>query len=56
MVKLYCKHKNGERDLGTFTNQQKAEAFWGLFRKKLQELYGKDIQPIYIKTGKGASK
>lgn len=52
MVKLYCKHKDGTRDLGAFANQQKAEAFWHLFKKKLQELHGKDIEPIYVKTGK----
>ena len=56
MIKLYCKHKDGERDLGAFTNQKKAEAFWGLFKKKLQEQYGKDIEPIYVKRGKGATK
>lgn len=56
MVKLYCKHKDGERDLGTFATQQKAEAFWGLFKKRLQELHGPEIQPIYVQSGKGKNK
>lgn len=56
MIKLYCKHKKGERDLGTFTSQLKAEAFWNLFKKKLQEMHGKDIEPIYVKTGKVPNK
>ena len=54
--KLYCKHKDGERALGAFANQKKAEAFWGLFKKRLEELHGKDIQPIYVQTGKGSGK
>ena len=53
MVKLYCKHKDGERALGAFANQKKAEAFWHLYKQRLEELHGKDIQPIYVETGKG---
>ena len=53
MVKLYCKHKDGERDLGAYRDQKTAEAFWHLMLKRLQELHGTDIQPIYVTTGKG---
>ena len=56
MVKLYCKHKNGERDLGTYRDQKTAEAFWHLMLRRLQELHGTDIQPIYVTTGKGKGK
>ena len=56
MVKLYCKHAEGERYLGSYRDQKAAEAFWGLMLKRLQELHGKDIRPIYVKTGKGSGK
>ena len=56
MVKLYCQHPGGDRYLGSYRDQKAAEAFWHLMLKRLQELHGKDIQPIYVKTGKGSGK
>ena len=56
MVKLYCQHPGGDRYLGAYRDQKAAEAFWHLMFKRLQELHGKDIQPVYVKTGKGSGK
>ena len=56
MVKLYCKYPGGERCLGAYRDQKAAEAFWHLMLKRLQELHGKEISPIYVTTGQGRGK
>lgn len=56
MVKLYCQHKEGERYLGAYRDRKAAEGFWHLMFKRLQELHGKEISPIYVTTGQGRGK
>lgn len=54
--KLYIQSGSLDTYLGTFKNQEKAEAHYQLVRSKIESELGTKATPIYVETGKGRGK
>lgn len=51
--KLYIRNGSLDTYLGTFKNQEKAEAHYQLVRSKIETELGSGATPIYVETRRG---
>lgn len=49
---LLYQDSSGIHKIGTFFNRKKAEVFWEAVKPGLIQKLGKNIQPIYVETGR----